>query len=153
MQFARAADVASYLRTFEARIGLETEAARLAAQRRTNQQLAAIRSAMEDLRRSFDSGRSGGEKDLAFHIAVANASGNELFADLLTHLQPIVLGQMSMALGLTCTGTDERRRQVLAEHERIVEAIAGRDGDAAALYMRYHLTQARARSTDSHRDI
>lgn len=108
MQFARAADVASYLRTFEARIGLETEAARLAAQRRTNQQLAAIRSAMEDLRRSFDSGRSGGEKDLAFHIAVANASGNELFADLLTHLQPIVLGQMSMALGLTCTGTDER---------------------------------------------
>lgn len=152
MRFARADDVASYLRTFEARIGLESESARLAAERRTPPQLAAIRAAMDDLSRTFDAGRSGGGEDFAFHCAVAEASGNELFVELLTHLQPIMLGQMSMALGLTRMGTDERRRQVLMEHERIVEAIAARDGNAASLYMRYHLMQAHARSTDAGRE-
>jgi DNA-binding FadR family transcriptional regulator len=57
-----------------------------------------------------------------------------------------------VALGLTKLGSDERRTAVLREHQQIVEAIQARNGEHAALYMRYHLLRARERITDAQRD-
>jgi DNA-binding FadR family transcriptional regulator len=94
-------------------------------------------------------GRLGLEADLAFHMAVAEATGNELFPRLLGELADLMHGSMRMALGLTSTGSELRRARVLAEHRQIADAIAAQDGEAAALYMRYHLTQTRLRTTDA----
>jgi DNA-binding FadR family transcriptional regulator len=153
MKFARAADVASYLRSFEVRIGLETEAARLAAQHRSEKQLRKIVEALEALRAAFADGRNGGPEDYIFHLSIAEATGNRLFGELMNTLRGLVQGQMSLAHGLTRRGSEERRNQVIAEHQRIVEAIEAQDSDAAALFMRHHLVQARARSTDATRKI
>ncbi len=146
-------DIAAYQRGLETRTALEPEAARLAAQRRTREQLATIQATFTALTSALSQGQRGDAEDFAFHIAVAEASGNMLFAELLHHLHETVQGQMAMALELTRMGSDERRKQVLLEHQRIVEAIAQEDGDMAALYMRYHLVQSRARTLNAARDL
>jgi DNA-binding FadR family transcriptional regulator len=147
--FAEPADVASYLRSLEARAALEGETARLAAVRRTKDQLAAIHKATRALEDALSDGRLGQDADLAFHMAVAEATGNELFPRLLGELGDLMRGSMTMALGLTRTGSELRRNRVLSEHRQIADAIAAQDGETAALYMRYHLTQTRLRTTDA----
>lgn len=152
MKFTRAEDVAAYLRSFEVRIGLETEAARLAAKHRSEKHLRRIREAMDRMKFTFDSGGNAGPDDFAFHVEIAEATGNSMFVEIMNILGKVIMGQMSLALGLTRHGSDERRKQMLDEHLRILEAIEAGDSDAAALFMRHHLVQARSRSTDAARE-
>jgi DNA-binding FadR family transcriptional regulator len=53
-----------------------------------------------------------------------------------------------VTLALTRLGSPERRRTVLSEHQRIVDAIESGDGDLATTYMRFHLSEARGRLTE-----
>jgi GntR family transcriptional regulator, transcriptional repressor for pyruvate dehydrogenase complex len=147
--FAEPADVASYLRSFEVRSALESEAARLAAMRRTRSQLKQITDAARALEDAFGRRQTGQHEDFRFHMAVAEATDNELFARLLDEIGDIVRGSMAMGLSLTRTGSDVRRNQVLKEHWQIADAIAAQDAETAPLYMRFHLLQTRIRTTDS----
>jgi GntR family transcriptional regulator, transcriptional repressor for pyruvate dehydrogenase complex len=147
--FVEPADVASYLRSFELRAGLEGEAARLAAMRRTRNHLKAIEDAARALDDAITRKESGHEADFWFHMAIAEATDNELFPRVLDELADIMRGSMAMGLSLTRTGSDLRRSQVLKEHWQIADAIAAQDGEAAALYMRFHLAQTRLRTTDA----
>jgi GntR family transcriptional repressor for pyruvate dehydrogenase complex len=141
--------IASYLRCNEARVAIETEAARLAALRRTRDDLRAIDEAVIALAGALDQGQTGIEQDLAFHRIIAKATDNELFPRLLAELQELMRGSMALGLGLTRTGSELRRQQVVKEHRQIAEAIAAQDGEAAALYMRFHLAQSRLRTIDA----
>jgi len=147
--FVEPADVASYLRSFELRSGLEGEAARLAAVRRTRNHLKAIKDAAHALDEAITRKETGHEADFGFHMAIAEATDNELFPRVLDDLADIMRGSMAMGLSLTRTGSDLRRSQVLKEHWQIADAIAAQDGEAAALYMRFHLAQTRLRATDA----
>ena len=147
--FVEPADVASYLRSFELRTGLEGEAARLAAMRRTRNHLEAIEDAARALEDAISRQETGHEADFRFHMAIAEATDNELFPRVLDELADIMRGSMAMGLSLTRTGSDLRRSQVLKEHWQIADAIAAQDGEVAALYMRFHLAQTRLRTTDA----
>jgi GntR family transcriptional repressor for pyruvate dehydrogenase complex len=147
--FVEPADVASYLRSFELRAGLEGEAARLAAMRRTRTHLKAIEDAARALEDAVSRKVTGHQADFGFHMAIAEATDNELFPRVLDELADIMRGSMAMGLSLTRTGSDLRRSQVLKEHWQIADAIAAQDGEAAALYMRFHLAQTRLRTTDA----
>ncbi len=150
--FAASAEIASYLRAFEPRLALETECAGLAAMRRTKAQLNQIGEALSALEGAFQRGETGWEEDFAFHLAVAGAAGNELFPRLLQDLRDIMRGSMRVALSLTQRGSEDRRRRVLEEHRKVFTAISSQDPDLARLYMRFHLTESRARITGSHGD-
>lgn len=150
--FARPESVAGYLKTFEPRIVLESEAARLAAIRRSNDDLHALEKAFNALQSAFEQGGAAREADFQFHLVIANATGNTIFAHLLRSTNAEVMGTMTMALGLTSEGSPARRNQVLTEHRNIADAIKAGDGEAASLYMRYHLVQTRNRITDYHKD-
>lgn len=149
VRFAASADIAGLLRGFEARVALEPEVAGLAAERASEEHLAAIEAAFAALESAFHEGRSGRDEDFAFHRAVAEATGNELFPVLLDSMRDFVLGSMEVALRLTSVGSDERRARVIAEHRQIVDAIASKDRAGARLFMNYHLVQARSRLTRS----
>ena len=149
---ARVSDVAGLLRCYEVRIGLEGQAATLAAQRRTSAQLDDIVRALAALQTAFDGGSVPARTDFAFHLAVAAASGNPLFVEILDSLNDTVERAMTLALGLTRTGSKERARRVYDEHEAVADAIARGDAEAAGLTMRYHLHRARQRVTDGQRD-
>lgn len=149
--FASPRDVAAYLRCIEARLPLEGAAARLAAERRTPEELRAIEEAHEAFRARIDDPDSA-QADLAFHEAVVAATGNEFFAATLRSLNEALSGFMKLTLNLTRTGPRERARQVLEEHMRVVEAIRRQDGESASLAMRFHIDQARRRLVDGKRD-
>ncbi|GGB31023.1 FadR/GntR family transcriptional regulator [Allosediminivita pacifica] len=145
-ELADTSEVSGYLLSLEPRIVLEVEAARLAAQRRTRQQMAAIRAAHDALRDAIGRGELGRNEDIDFHDSIAIAAGNENFRMLLRTISNPVHQTITIGLEL---GRDQRRR-VVDEHASIVEALNAEDSEAAATYMRYHLFQARAGLVDIH---
>lgn len=151
-EFVEPRRVADYLRCIEVRLVLEGAAARHAAERRSPGELAVIEAAYEAFRQEAGGGALTPTTDLAFHMAIAEASGNGFYAALLQHLHVEVAGVMNVALQLTHTSPRERISQVLQEHALILEAIRLQDGESAQLSMQFHITQARRRLVDRHRD-
>ena len=98
-------------------------------------------------------GASPAVADFAFHRAVAAASGNALFVEMLERIGETTRQAMGVALSITREGSRERARRVLDEHAAIVEAIVRGDPEAADLAMRYHLHRSRQRVTDGQRDL
>ncbi len=150
--FAQAQDVAGYLRCLEVRIALEGDAARLAAIRRTDEQLEAIESAQRRFVRRADDARLDPDVDLAFHARIAEASGNAFYLDVLDAIHESIVGFMRLTLNLTRTGTRQRVQRVVDEHGAIVAAIREQDGERARVAMQFHLSQARQRLIDRSRD-
>lgn len=152
-RLAQVSDIAGMLRCLEVRIALEGQSARLAAQRATPGEQQRIAAALDTLRAAFDGKMVPARADYEFHLSIAKASGNLLFADLLEMLNATIEHAMTVALGITRAGSKERGRRVVEEHEAIAEAIARGDGEAADLAMRYHLHRSRQRVTDGQRDL
>ncbi len=142
-QLATLGDVIALL---ELRIGVETEAAALAAQRRTPAQLAAMRSALDTFAAAVAAGRDAVAADFGFHAEVARATQNTHFADLLATLGPRIIprSRLDPPDALDAARQDYLRR-VNAEHENIFDAIARQDPEAARAAMRTHLGNSRER--------
>jgi DNA-binding FadR family transcriptional regulator len=142
-QFATLRDVIAVL---ELRIGIETEAAALAAQRRTGQNLVDMRTALDAFEAALHAGRDAVGPDFQFHLEIARATQNTHFAELMGTLGAAIIPRSR--LERPTDPTDERRqylRRVNAEHESIYDAIAGQDADAARAAMRTHLANSRER--------
>ena len=152
-RLVKVSDIAGMLRCLEVRMALEGQAAALAAQRRTSNQMDRIYGTLTALQAAFESGTVPARTDFEFHLAVAAASGNIVFAEVLETLDATIQHAMTVALGLTRAGSKERARRVFEEHEAVAEAIARGDAEAAGLTMRYHLHRARQRVTDGQLDL
>lgn len=150
--FAEPREIAGFLRCNEVRVVLEGSAARFAAERRTEQELARIIAAHEAFTREADAGIASAEADLAFHTSIAEASGNEFYPLLLGRLHEALSGFMTLSLRLTRTSKSDRASQVVREHAVIVEAITAQEADAALVAMQFHINQARRRMIDRNRD-
>ena len=142
-QFSTLRDVIAVL---ELRIGLETEAAALAAQRRTEANLTVMRQALDAVMQAVDEGRDAVSADFQFHLEIARATQNSHFAELMGALGSMIIprARLEAPAGLS----DERRqylRRVNGEHESIFDAIASQDPDAARAAMRTHLANSRER--------
>ena len=83
--------VADVIAVLELRISLETEAAGLAAQRRTAAHLEAMEAALKAFRTSIDQDSDAVPPDFQFHMEVARATGNQHFADLMTYLGAMII--------------------------------------------------------------
>lgn len=119
----------------ELRLSLEIEAAGLAAERRTDAQLTAIREALQTLQNCEQQDESGASSaDFQFHLRIAEAAGNHYFGDIMLHLGGSLVPRKRIE-------TD----RVNHEHEEVVTAIARKDSYAARAAMRLHLTNSRER--------
>lgn len=113
----------------EVRRALEGEIAALAAERATRAQVAALRRALAALDVAVAAGGDGVAEDLAFHRAIAQATGNPQFQQLLGFLEQYLREAMRVTRGNEAR-RDDFAQAVRAEHHAVVEAIAA--GDAAA---------------------
>jgi DNA-binding GntR family transcriptional regulator len=135
----RALDPEEVLDIYEVRIALESAAARAAAQRRTDFDLAKLRSeigAMDKLDLADEAGRS--PLAFSFHFAVWNASHNPTLIEALQRLQVKVMGLASTTLVYP-----GRWEAVVRECRDMVDAIERRDVDAAGQIGSAHMTAAR----------
>lgn len=142
------ARIAQYMRAYEVRQCLETEAARLAAIRITQSRLRRLANAMSLLEETMLVGEDALEADFQFHMEIARATENDLFEKQLAFLKPDMTGTMRIASNITVGRPVERRNRVLQEHRDIYNAISAGDGELAKLYMHYHLVAVRNRIMD-----
>lgn len=135
----RRADIVSVI---EARIAIESEAAALAAGRRTPQELRALRRAL-DARVGGDSGvEAHVDADTAFHRAIVQAAHNDILAELFDGFVPRLRQAMIEMLRLRPLADEPADQDA---HRALLDAIADRDADAAARLSRDHLTSLKER--------
>ena len=142
-QFATLRDVIAVL---ELRIGVETEAAALAAQRRTEENLVAQRSALNAFAHAIEWGHDSVGADFQFHLEIARSTHNQHFVELISSLGSMIIPRARLDKPEALI--PERReylRHVNAEHESIHQAIANRDSEGARAAMRTHLANSRER--------
>lgn len=111
----------------QARVFLETSTARMAAECATEEQIERLRQTIAAHRASMVTLEEFIERDMAFHREIADISGNPIF--------PAVVESMfrwASEFYTTLVRAPGAEELTLAEHQRIVDAIAAHDGDAAA---------------------
>jgi GntR family transcriptional repressor for pyruvate dehydrogenase complex len=126
------------------RLGVESEAAALAAQHRADADKAAIDEAMAAF---SDAGREGAvQADFAFHAAVARATHNRFYVDLLESLGPMMVMLPRTQLGEEFSMTDAAHvDRVRREHDNVAAAVLAGDHETARAAMRVHLGNTRRR--------
>lgn len=134
----------------ELRIALEVETAGLAAARRTPYMLAAMREALNRMEQAIAAGEDAIEPDLAFHRAIAAATDNYHFVNLFNYLGRFLMPRSR--LNTSAIAHESRKdylRHINEEHERVFDAIAAGDSEAARGAMRLHLMGSKERLRQS----
>jgi GntR family transcriptional regulator, transcriptional repressor for pyruvate dehydrogenase complex len=116
---------------FEFRGAIEPEAARLAASRRTDEHLARLQDANDQIDRSLETQRFR-LADSQFHLGITDAAQNSWMREAVERARSAVWIPADPLY-------DHVFRTATAHHGQILEAIRARDGDAAARLMREHL--------------
>lgn len=139
------------LLVLELRISLETEAAGLAAARRSPEQLIQLREQLGAFKLSLDQSGEAITPDFEFHLAIARATGNRYFVEILTHLGATIIPRARVnSAQLARDDKASYLARILAEHEGIYDAIARQDAEAARAAMRTHLSNSRERLRRAH---
>jgi len=134
------------LNVIEVRMGLEIESAGLAALRRNAAQEAQIQEAFFEFDRLLERGEATGKSDFAFHRAIAAATNNPYYVEVLD-----ALGTRAIPCDIASPwGTDsvlsrEYQESLQREHLAILKAISASDPEAARAAMRAHLTASQER--------
>ncbi|WIJ26420.1 FadR/GntR family transcriptional regulator [Devosia sp. RR2S18] len=132
------------LEMIEFRIAVETEAAAIAAHRRSAQQEADIRTANQLLATRVEGGESTIEADFAFHEAIAKAANNRHFVDALHRFGSRSIPRSQFPT-LSHAESRDYLSKVMSEHDSILDAISEQDPEAARQAMRAHLTGSQKR--------
>jgi len=143
----------SLVELLEVRRGLEMQAATLAAQRRTAEDVAGLRDTLARLAAAVHDAPIYTGLDATLHRQIAVAARNEMLQHLIVSLHEPFMQQLVASLHGRRTEApiqerdrrpDRLWRQALhAEHEQIVDAIARGDAEAAAATIAAHLESAR----------
>ncbi|SIR10840.1 FadR/GntR family transcriptional regulator [Maribacter ulvicola] len=118
----------------ETRILLELKTVRLAARRRTDDDLKLMKSALDAYREKVENGKDAVQEDLLFHLAIARASGNStmntfmliITPEILTNFEKYHICDKNMAF------------RGIEEHQDIFEAIKKQDPQLAKAKMKVH---------------
>lgn len=132
---------------FELRQMIEPPAAGLAAERRTDAQVAAMRRCLDVMEQQGLASEEGQEADREFHRLLLEAGGNAAVVAL--------AGSIGAAVRWTTyfkQNSQEQPRDPLPEHVAVYEAVACRDAAAAERAMRTLLALALADMTPPSRD-
>lgn len=143
-QLATLNDVIAVL---ELRIGLEAEAAALAAVRRTDANLQSLRATLAAFMQAVQEGGDAVAADFQFHLEITRATQNAHFSSMLAALGTSIIPRARLEASSIPGETRPAAylAKVHAEHESIVAAIAARDAESARTAMRIHLANSRER--------
>lgn len=122
----------------EVRRILEVGAVQAAADRRTDEQLAEIKKALDQMETANDQ-ELGEEADFRFHMAIAKASHNELLIGLMNNVSEMMVTTMRETRRLWLYSEKSTLDRLWNEHQQIYQAIEAQDGSEAQKLMLDHL--------------
>jgi GntR family transcriptional repressor for pyruvate dehydrogenase complex len=148
IDYAEAVEAGSVLQILALRRAIEAEVASEAALHRTASDMAAIDAALARIDEAVAEGEDGVTEDVAFHRAIAVATGNPYFLKTLTFLNQY------LEAGTVITRRNEAlredfSRQVREEHAAITAAIRAGDFMAARNAAQTHMYNAARRLAEA----
>lgn len=146
MQAADIGDADQVLRIVELRRGFEIEAAQLAAQRRSEEDLAAMRQALRKMGDAIATGdvAVGVDADMEFHRCVARATRNEHYLNFFDFLAVLLKKNLRVSRSRSAKIAG-RGAQAQKEHEALFAAIEKGDVELARQQARTHVDNTEAR--------
>lgn len=123
---------------FELRETLETTAAKLAAQRRTEKDIKKMKAAIDDMEANITKGVEVYEASYHFHNAVIKAAKNKVLYRVYESLNEFLKVSREATLS-----HKERLEKSLDYHKRIFEEIVEQNPDGAMSVMLEHLVEAK----------
>jgi DNA-binding FadR family transcriptional regulator len=129
----------TFLELWEAALVLEPACASLCAKNRGDEQLATLKSNLQQTRQVMDDARRCTELDTEFHSLVAEGAHNKA---LMLSREPVGLLLYS-AFDRLCPLLPQASGRMLRAHDKITKAIHGGNSDDAALWMRKHIVDFR----------
>lgn len=137
--------ISAIIEMLELRVAVEMEAAALAALRRSPAQEEAIFAAESGVRAAMAEGRPTTDADLAFHLAIADATNNPRFREFLEALGLSMIPRAALQGEGGGRSPADYIEHISAEHLQIAEAISAADPEAAREAMRVHLKESQGR--------
>lgn len=118
----------------ETRILLELKTVRLAALRRSEDELKQIKLALKAFADKVLKGEDAVQEDLLFHLAIANASGNSTLNTFMLKITPEIITNFERYH--VCD--DDQAQKGIREHQNVFEAIEKQDPKMAKETMKKH---------------
>lgn len=137
------AEDADFLDLIDFRILVETECARLAATRAGERTLRQLRATLEQMEEARGSRQRFSKADISFHTTIARASGNGIYATVLSAIE-----KRAIEFAQSNRGEGDWYSQVIERHRAVLEAIEAAQPDEAAKAMRRHLLDSRRHFVD-----
>ncbi|MFT5110778.1 MAG: DNA-binding FadR family transcriptional regulator [Parasphingorhabdus sp.] len=134
--------VVSPLELIEVRIAIEPHIARLAVLNATPRDLEKLETTLREVERTANNSEAFTPADAAFHLALAECTGNALMIWLYQHINSIRRHRQWKNVKDKIL-SEERIRRYNHTHREIYDAIRSRDADSAARFMTSHLYAAR----------
>jgi DNA-binding FadR family transcriptional regulator len=139
-------DALTHLR--EVRRVVEPDLSALAAERRTEADLRALRQHLDVMADPDAPPDAWARADVDFHTALAQAAHNPVFRIVLSSIQELMIEARLLAIQLPDT-----RAKALRHHEHIYRAIADGNASAARKAMAAHLREAEATQRKAIRSV
>lgn len=137
--------ISSIIELLELRAAVETEAAELAAVRRSPAQEEAIIRCLSAVHMCIENGEPTSEADFKLHLAIADATNNPRFREFLEVMGQNVIPRAALRPSQSEKTAASYLQQLQKEHEVIVHAISDGDAVAAREAMRQHLKGSQQR--------
>ncbi len=121
----------------ETRILFELKTAKLAALRRTDEDLIAMKSSLEAYAAKVENGKDAVQEDLLFHLAIAKASRNSTMNTFMLKITPEIITNF----GKYHVCDKALAHSAIQEHRLIYEAIKAQDPQLAKQRMKDHFKE------------
>lgn len=126
------------LEVIEARIIIEPAIAEYAALHHTDEDIAALRQNLEEMRLNTDKAEHA-RLDMKFHLLIAEASGNNIMPLILNPIHRL-MPNIKKRIMKSVPGA---KQAALIWHKKVIEAVESRDPKKAYLAMKGHLEVAK----------
>lgn len=123
----------------ESRVILETNVARLAAERRTEEDIKSIKEALEAHKLKLLNNEDAVDEDFLFHLKIADASKNSVLKSLMMLITPDIVEYFRKH---DVCG-ESKAADVVKQHENLLNAIIEKDPDQAGAALEEHLFEIR----------
>ncbi len=123
----------------EVRRFIEAGCASLAASRRTEENLTALRQILSTMEASLENEEESEQADIRFHLEIAKASHNSLMIGMMESLTERLQQSMKASRRLWFFAERASAEKLLHEHRDIVDAIETKDEQLAAEKMSQHI--------------
>lgn len=125
---------------WDVRRTIELRTAALAAQNASSEQIDRILALAEAMARDNQPHDETTDDDIAFHLAIAEASGNALFFKIVASFVPLM--RIAVPLAWKTRKSAEEKHDILDRHRRLARAIADRKPGEAQHWMGSHFDEA-----------